>query len=109
MALDVNALADSILIAMKGVFDEKWPKIKDFAAGESQKLAHSLEQITTLRLSGQISEDECLLLLEMQKNSTRAVLLVLEGMGLILAETAINAAMGVVRDVVNGAIGFALL
>lgn len=109
MPLNVDALASSILGAMKGVFDDKWPDIKDYAEGESKKLAHTLVQITTLRLSGQISEGEGSILLEMQKNAIRAVLLALQGMGLILVEMAINAALNAVRDVVNTAIGFALL
>lgn len=109
MPLDVADLARSILSAMKGVFDEKWPDIKDYASAESEKLALSLEQITTLRLTNQISDGECSVLLEMQKNATRSVLLVLKGMGLILVEMAINTALFAVRDIVNAAIGFPLL
>jgi hypothetical protein len=109
MSLQVQNLAKTILAAMEGVFDERWPEIKDYAIGESNKLAQSLMQITTLRLSNQISEGECSVLLEMQRNATRAVFLTLQGMGLILVEMAINAALDAVRSVVNAAIGFALI
>jgi hypothetical protein len=109
MAVNVDTLATSILTAMKGVLDERWPDIKDYAGGESQKLAHSLVQIATLRATGQITEGECSVMLEMQKNATRTVLLAVEGMGLIMVEMAINAALAAVKGVVNDAIGFALL
>jgi hypothetical protein len=109
MPLNVDELATSIFGAMKGVFDEKWPEIRDYAEGESKKLAQTLVQITTLRLSGQISAGEGAILLEMQKNATRAVLLALQGMGLILVEMAVNAALNAVKEIVNTAIGFALL
>jgi len=45
----------------------------------------------------------------MQKNTTRAVMLAVEGMGLVLIEEAINAALKAVKDVVNAALGFALI
>lgn len=109
MALNPQLMSASILDAMKGVFQNRWPEVKTYAMGESNKLAHSLVQISELRLTGQISEGECSVLLEMQKNSMRAVLLAIEGMGMIMVEMAINAALGAVRDAVNGAIGFGLL
>ena len=44
-----------------------------------------------------------------EKQATQAVLLTIEGIGLITAQQAINAAIGAVREVVNKALGFALL
>jgi hypothetical protein len=109
MALDIGALAQSILGAFRGVLDQKWPTIKDYASGEATKLAHTLAQIETLKATNQISEAEASVLLQMQKNSTRSVLLTVEGMGLLLVEQAINAALDAVRGAVNTALGFALL
>jgi hypothetical protein len=109
MALNVEQLSNSILDAMRGVLNDRWPQLQDYATGESKKLAHSLLQIATLRLSDQITEGECSVLLEMQKNATRSVLLAIEGMGLILVEMTINAALAAVKTAVNSAIGFALL
>jgi hypothetical protein len=109
MAISASALVGPMLGAMQGVFEDQWPEIKDYAEGEAKKLADSLAQIVKLRATGQINEDECYLLLEMQKNTARTVLLALKGMALLLVEQAINAALQAVRDVVNGAIGFAFL
>jgi hypothetical protein len=103
------SLVTPMLSAMKFVFGQQWPQIKDFAGAEARKLATSLAQIMKLRATGQISEAECAVLLEMQKNTARSVLLALQGMGLLLVEQAINAALAAVRDVVNTAIGFPFL
>ena len=109
MAFDVAALLSNMLGAAQGVFGTKFPQVKDFAEGEFEKLARTLVQIEKLKATGQISEAEAGVLLEMQKNTARAVMLALEGMTLLLVEQAINAALGAVKDVVNGAIGFGLL
>lgn len=109
MSLDVGQLAGGILGAFEGAFADQWPKVRDFATGEAQKLAVSMVQITGLYATHQISEAEASVLLEMQRNATRTVLLAIEGMGIITVEMAINAALDVVKDAVNGAIGFALL
>lgn len=104
--LNAADLFKTLIGALQGTFKDQWPKIKDFAEGEAKKLARSLVDITKLKLTGQITEDECAVLLEIQKNTARTVMLSVEGMGLILVEQAINAAIKAVSDVVNGAIGF---
>jgi hypothetical protein len=45
----------------------------------------------------------------MQVNSTKGLLLVLEGLSLLVVEKAINAALDVVKDVVNTALKFTLI
>ncbi len=60
-------------------------------------------------LSGEITEDQTKLHHDIQKNATRSVLLTNEGLGLIAVEQAINAAMDVLKETVNGAFDFALL
>ncbi len=108
-SIDVQQVFTSMIGAAKGVFDKKWPGIKDFAEAEFEKLARTLVQIETLKLSGQISEAEASVLFAMQKNTARAVMLALEGISLLLVEGAINAALAVVKDAVNTALGFALI
>lgn len=107
--LNVGELLEAMLEAAKGEFSEKWPKIKDYAEPELEKLASTLVQIGKLKTVNEISEGEARVLLEMQKNTARTVMLTLEGMGLLLVEAAINSALAVVKDTVNGAIGFALV
>ena len=107
--IDVQQILPSMIAAAKGVFDRKWPVIKDYAEAELEKLARTLAQIEALKFSGQISDAEASVLFEMQKHTARAVMLTLQGMSLLLVEGAINAALAAVRDTINTAIGFALL
>jgi hypothetical protein len=107
--LNVNEILNGMLGAAQGVFDKKWPAIKDFAEPEFEKLARTLVQIETLKVKGQIDEAEASVMLEMQKNTAETVMKTLKGMSEILVEGAINAALAVVKDSVNSALGFALL
>lgn len=107
--INIPDVLAKMLSSAEGVFDDNWPQIKDFAEIEFEKLAKTLEQIAKLKLSDQVTEGEASVLLEMQKNTARAVMLTLEGMGLLMVEQAINAALANVKDAVNGAVGFALI
>lgn len=107
--LDVSELFEQMLVATKGVFAERWPNIKDFAESELDKLARTLAQIGKLIATDQITKGEASVLLEMQKNTARSVMLTLEGLGLLLVEEALSAALNVVRDTVNTVLGFSLI
>jgi hypothetical protein len=109
MALDVANLAERMLKASKAVFKGRWSKVRAYAESEFKKLAETLALIERLRASGEISEAEAALQLQIQRNATRTVLLTLKGLGLLTVEDAINAALGVVRKTVNTAVGFALI
>ncbi|GAA6170280.1 hypothetical protein NBRC116591_40940 [Sessilibacter corallicola] len=109
MSLDVAELAENMLTAFKGSLADKWPEIKTYAEAESKKLAENFLMIETLKRSGEINEAQAKLHHEIQRNATRSVLLAIEGLGLIAVEEAINAAMDVLRDTVNTALGFSLL
>lgn len=107
--LNVQELLLSMMNAAESEFADKWPNVKDYAEPELEKLARTLVQIGKLTSTGEISEGEARLLLEMQKNTARTIMLTLEGMGLLIVEAAINSALSVVKDTVNGAIGIALI
>jgi hypothetical protein len=107
--INVQQTFTNMIGAAKGALGAKWPSIKDFAEAEFEKLARTLAQIEALKLSGQISAAEASVLFEMQKNTARAVMLSLDGMSLLLVEGAINAALAVIKDSINTALGFSLL
>lgn len=109
MALSASQLGKDMVAALKGALMEKWPEIKEYGEAEAKKLAQTLVMIEALRVSGKINEEQATLHLEIQKNATRTVLLTIEGLGILAAEAAINAALNVVKDAVNTALGFALL
>lgn len=109
MSLDIGELASSMIGAFKAELSDKWPDVKEYAETEAKKLAENFAMIERMKLSGEITEEQAKLLHDIQKNASRAVLLAVEGLGLIAVEQAINAAMNVLRDTVNGALDFALL
>lgn len=107
--IQVDEILPDMLGAASEVFGERWTDIKEYAEEELEKLAKTLSEIGQLRVSRQISEGEASVLLEMQKNTARTVMLTLEGMGLIMVEEAINAALSIISEVINGALGFQLV
>jgi hypothetical protein len=109
MNLNASKLGKDMLTAFKGALTEKWPDIKEYGESEAKKLAHTLVMIETLIVSGKINQEQADLHLAIQKNATRSVLLTLEGLGLLAVEAAINAALNVVKESVNTAVGFVLL
>lgn len=109
MSLDVGKLSSDVFNAFKGVLSEKWPEVKDYAEAESKKLAENFAMIERLKIAGEITEEQARLHHDIQKNACRAVLLTIEGLGLIAVEQSINAAMDVLRNTVNEALDFALL
>lgn len=109
MSLDVGELASKMFVAFKEKLSDKWPDVKDYAEAESKKLAENFVMIEKLKLSGKITEEQAKLHHEIQKNASQSVMLTIEGLGLVAVEQAINAAMDVLKEAVNGALDFALL
>lgn len=102
-------LGDQIFSTAKDTFGKQFKSVKQFLRGESEKLAITLRMIIEARISGDVSEEEARILLNQQKIATSAVLTAAEGMSLIAVQSAINAALNVVRQFVNGKVGFSLL
>ena len=109
MALNVSQLAKAMTEAAKGKLKDHWPDVKEFARSEAKKTSETLAMIERLTLTGDINLKQAKALLAMQKNSAIAILLTVEGLGLLTVESAINAALGAVRDTVNQAVGFLLI
>ncbi|MFQ5709489.1 MAG: hypothetical protein ACE5HO_18690 [bacterium] len=109
MAIDVAEILSKMLNAAQKEFGSKWPGVKDYAESEFKKLAENFATIEKLKLQGKVTEEQAKLLLDIQKNSARMVLLTIEGLGLLTVEAAINAALNVVKDVVNSALGIVLI
>ncbi len=83
MSLNAGELAANMVEAMKGVFDEKWSEIKEYAETEAKKLAESFVMVEKLKLLRQIDEEESELQFNIQKNASRTVLLTIEGLGIL--------------------------
>lgn len=102
-------LGDKMLEAAQLSLGAKFSSVKQFAKAETEKLAITLRMIIEARAANEISQAEAKILLNQQKIATSAVLTAVEGMGISAVQAAINAALKVVKDFVNGKIGFALL
>ncbi len=109
MGLRASTLVKEMLAAARGEVAERWPEVRIYAEAEAKKLAQTLVMIEKLKVSGRITKKQADILLDMQKQTSRMVLLTIEGLGLLAAEAAVNAAMKSIRDAVNDAIGWKLI
>ncbi|MBT9521865.1 MAG: hypothetical protein IV101_13350 [Dechloromonas sp.] len=107
--INTQEVLNDMLVAARTAFDKDWEKVSDYAKAELEKLTMTFTQIEILSRTGQITPAESSVLFEMQKNTARAVMAGLEGMSTIIVENALNAALNVVRDAINRALGFVLL
>lgn len=102
-------LGTQIFEAAKGSFGSKFSLIRHFLRDESEKLAITLRMIIEASANGDISKAEAKILLNQQKIASAAVLTSAEGMTAVAVQSAINAGLKVVKDFVNGKLGFALI
>lgn len=109
MALDVEGLAKQMAGAAAAVIGGNWGKVKVYALPEFTKIATTMANIEANKAAGALTEQEADILLDMQKNASRAVLLAAQSMTIVIAEQAINSALAVVRDFVNKAIGWPIV
>ncbi|HEY1872126.1 MAG TPA: hypothetical protein VGG71_13785 [Chitinophagaceae bacterium] len=107
--LNFNSLLKSMVEAAKDSLGDNWPAISSLAVVSLKTLAHNFTDIEQLSLDGTITPQQASLLLDMQKNALKTVLLSEKGLGLLAAEEAINAVLDAIRTTVNTAIGFALV
>lgn len=109
MAFDFSNLVPQMLGAAEKEIVSGWDEVKSYAETEFKKFTLSLEDIGKLLLSGKISVERAQLLTELHKNAIQNVLLTIEGLGILAVQRAINAAVSVIKDSVNSAIGFAVI
>lgn len=102
-------LGEKMFEAAKSSFGNKFSLIRHFLKSESEKLAITLRMIIESSENGDISEAEAKILLNQQQVAAAAVLTCVEGMTAVAVQAAINAALKVVKDFINGKLGFALL
>lgn len=105
---DVKSVISDMLKAVKGVLTKQWPEVKDYAEEEMDKIARRVELILKKYAAGEINEAEAKLLLQMQKNAAAGTLAILEGISRLMAEQGVNAALGVLRNAIEGILPFDL-
>jgi len=107
--IDVDGLAGQMLAAALPMLSKSAMDARAFAEVEFTKIALTIRSIGEQVASGQLTEQQATLLLDMQTHASKNVLLTLEGLALLGAEAAMNAALGAVKTAVNTAVGFALI
>lgn len=103
--LMLNAAKKSLQSSLK----TKWPKVRDIASSSIRDIASNLVDIQQMLKDGVITKEQASLKISLQRNAFRTMLLTEKGIGLLVAEEAVNSALKAARDTVNKAIGFALL
>jgi hypothetical protein len=107
--LDIPKLVRTMTRAALGVLKSEWPGARAYAETEFRKLGETVKLIAEETAQGNITAEEATLLLDMQKNAMRSVLLTVQGIGLLAAEQAINAAFDAARAPINAAVGWAIV
>lgn len=107
--INIQEVFKLMLGEAKNVLSEHWKEIRPYAEHEFKAYARNIHLMGKLKLKNQITEEKAQYYLKIQQSSIRTVLLTIEGLGIIAVENAINAALAVVRDIVNGAIGWVLI
>jgi hypothetical protein len=109
MSLNIESIGKQMINAAKSVVGDKWPMTKNYFEAESKAYASRLSTIVELHVNGLISEERAKQHVAFQSNSWETVLLAVEGLNQLMVEEALNAAIKIIRDSVNEAIGFVLL
>jgi hypothetical protein len=107
--IDFAQLAKDMLAAAKPSLLAHWNSVRPFAETEMQKLAETALQIKLGQADGSLTQQQAQILLKMQANASQAVLTAVETVGMIAAQDAINAALNVLKQALNTAIGFSFL
>ncbi len=107
--IDVEKLVKQMANAALGVLKKKYPAVQKYALTEFKKLGETIANIQMMSLTGDIDKEEARILIDIQKNAMRSVMLTVEGLGIIAVEQAINAALKAIQGTVNTALGFKLI
>lgn len=105
---DIKNITGEMIQAIKDSLGDKWDEARIFAESEAKKFALNIAEITLWKKTGKITEEQGKVLLRMHQRSIKMVLTALEGISLVLAERAINAAVAAVAGIVNRLIGWDL-
>lgn len=109
MSLNYNELLQEMLSAAMPVLKKQWREAKPEMEGRFARLLKNIKEIEVLKLRGEISEEQATLHIRVQIKSIKTVIQSVKGLTLLTLESAINAAIDVVRGRINGTIGWPLL
>ena len=109
MKLDLTPLYPRMLEAAKAVAGKRWPALEAFAEMQFAKLSTALAEIQRLHAKGTIDARRAHDMAMAEQRSIRTTLAAIQGLGILTAEKATEAATRAIPADVNKAVGFKLL
>jgi hypothetical protein len=109
MNFDVASITNTMITGVRHAIGDRWATIRALAEPELKKLAQTLEDVRELYAGQKITADHAVQLVEMQRNTAKSVLGTVEGLGLLTARDALDAAAHAAGAVVNRLVGFQLI
>jgi hypothetical protein len=107
-SIDLKQILKESFSVSKGILKDSWNKLEPYAEHEFRQFAENAEFLATLKLMGEIGEEELKARMEIQRLSLKNVLLTLEGIGLVTAQNVVNAVFAIVQKAIEGALNIAL-
>lgn len=106
--IDVKKIVQVMLGASAQAIGPEFNATKALIEQQFTTLAQVLVQIQAAKLAGKMTEEECKILMDMQKKAVQSVLATTKGIGEIAAQKALGAALLSVAKSINEALGFNL-
>jgi hypothetical protein len=105
--LDVNKVVADMVQASAGALIKGGRQATEYAAHEYSQFIKDIEHVQTMAEKEIVTADEAQALVDQHKLSMQAVLLAVEGLGLVAVQNAVNAALQVLNDALSAALGAA--
>ena len=106
--IDLDALVKDMGKAALPFLRAGAARARDYGRAEAEKMARTAVLLAKGIAAGKIDADEAQLVLDVQKNASRTILLTIKGLGIVAVEKAINAALDVLRKGIEQAFDVAL-
>ncbi|MHA1113312.1 MAG: hypothetical protein ACTSRY_02250 [Alphaproteobacteria bacterium] len=107
--IDTADLAQRLLSGAATEAGEGWAEVSAFFKVEFRGIARRTKDIGKAVAGGDIDEMTAKLLMRMQVNNAVAAVAAMTTLVMLRIERIINAALSLIRDLVNAALGFALV
>jgi len=109
MSIDIGSITNTMIAGVRHEIGDRWSTIREFAEPELRKLAETMEDVQQLYADGKITANHAFQLVEMQRNNAMSVLRTVEGLGVLTARQALEAAARAAGSVVNRLVGIKLI
>jgi hypothetical protein len=106
--LDMNKVVNDMLQASASSLIKGGQQASEYASHEYTQFIEDIEHVQTMADEGTITAAEAQALVDQHKMSMQAVLLCIEGLGVVAVQNAINAALQVLNNAIAAALGTAV-